>query len=364
MNATFNKVMQPCAMIMAGGTGGHIFPGLAVANDLLAKGWRVHWLGAPSSMEARVVPGHHIPLELVGFSGVRGKGIKTLLAAPFKLVKAIAQARRIVQRVKPDVVLGLGGFITVPGAIAARLCGVPIVLHEQNAVAGMANRYLSYLAQRVFTAFPDVLPKAEWVGNPMRAEFLMQSPPSQRFAARTGPLKVVVLGGSLGAKALNDTVPKALALMPPQQRPQVLHQSGANHIDALRDAYYSAGVDGDLRAFIDDVANQMAQADLVLCRAGASTVTELTAVGAPALLVPFPHAVDDHQTANAEFLVQANAAWLVQQTELSPQWLADWLGALTRAQLVQRGEQAAAVAKTTAVQVMVQAVQELQEARA
>lgn len=361
MNATLTSLQKPCALIMAGGTGGHIFPGLAVAKDLIAKGWRVHWLGAPASMEARVVPTHGIPLELVAFAGVRGKGIKTLLTAPFKLVKAIAQARRIVQSLQPDVVIGLGGFITVPGAAAARMCGVPIVLHEQNAIAGMANRYLSHIAKRVFTAFPNVLSKGEWVGNPMRNEFLMQPPAQQRFAQRTGPLKVLVLGGSLGAKALNEAVPAALALMPQQQRPQVVHQSGANHIDALRDTYFAAGVDGDLRAFIDDVATLMASADVVICRAGASTVTELTAVGAPALLVPFPHAVDDHQTANAQFLVQAQAAWLVQQTELSPQWLANWLAGLTRQQLTQCGQNASAVAQTNAVQAIVQAVQLLRE---
>jgi UDP-N-acetylglucosamine--N-acetylmuramyl-(pentapeptide) pyrophosphoryl-undecaprenol N-acetylglucosamine transferase len=358
MNAALNALQRPCALIMAGGTGGHIFPGLAVAKDLQAKGWRVHWLGAPASMEQRLVPSYGIPMELVAFSGVRGKGLKTMAYAPFKLLKAVWQAKRIVQRVKPNVVIGLGGFITVPGALAAKWCGVPVLLHEQNAIAGMANRYLSYIAKRVFTAFPNVLKRGEWIGNPMRAEFMLQLPPEQRFANRSGALKVLVLGGSLGAQALNETVPAALALLPEHQRAQVVHQSGAKHIDALRDAYYNAGVAADLRPFIDDVATAMADADVVICRSGASTVSELSAVGVPALLVPFPFAVDDHQTANAEFLTASSAAWLVQQRDLSPQGLADWLAGLTREQLLACALKASALAQTNAAHVMVQAAQE------
>ena len=357
MSAAMTSLKQPCAVIMAGGTGGHIYPGLAVAKDLIAKGWRVHWLGAPASMESRVVPTHGISLELVHFSGVRGKGLKTLVTAPFKLMRAIIQANRIMQRLKPNVVVGFGGFITVPGALSARLCGVPLVLHEQNAIAGMANRCLSRVAKRVYTAFPNVLPMAEWVGNPMRNEFLLQLTPAARMFNRSGPLKVLVLGGSLGAKGLNEVVPQALALMDERIRPHVIHQSGVAHIDALRDAYCHAGVAGDLRPYIDDVAAYMADADVVVCRAGASTVTELTAVGAAALLVPFPHAVDDHQTANAHFLTQADAAWLVQQRDLTPQWLAKWLVSVNREALLACAQHASELAKTHAVHTMVQAIQ-------
>ena len=231
---------QKTALIMAGGTGGHIFPGLAVAEELRARGWRVHWLGAPGSMESRIVPQHGFPLELIDFSGVRGKGLATLALLPLRLLRAFWQALQVVRRVQPDVVVGLGGYITFPGGMMGVLCGKPLVLHEQNSVAGMANKVLAGVADRVFTAFPGVLKNAQWVGNPLRAAFTRQAAPSERFVGRTGPLRLLVVGGSLGAQALNDIVPRALALIPAENRPVVTHQSGATQIDTLRANYQAA----------------------------------------------------------------------------------------------------------------------------
>lgn len=355
---------QPCALIMAGGTGGHIFPGLAVAEALREKGWRVHWLGSPGSMESRLVPPRGIPLELIDFGGVRGKGLSTLVLLPLRLLKAFAQAFAMVGRVKPDVLVGLGGYITFPGGMMGVLRGKPLVLHEQNSVAGMANKVLSGIADRVFTAFPNVFRKAEWVGNPLRAEFLRQATPAERFAGRSGPLRLLVVGGSLGAKALNDTVPQALALLPEHERPVVVHQSGEKQIEALKANYAAAGVQAELTPFIDDTAAAFAHADLIVCRAGASTVTEIAAVGAAALFVPFPHAVDDHQTTNARFLVEAGGAWLVPQTELTAQSLAERLRSVNRAQLMEMATKAKQMEKTQAVAAVVAACEQLAKVKA
>ena len=350
---------QKTALIMAGGTGGHIFPGLAVAEELRARGWRVHWLGAPGSMESRIVPQHGFPLELIDFSGVRGKGLATLALLPLRLLRAFWQALQVVRRVQPDVVVGLGGYITFPGGMMGVLCGKPLVLHEQNSVAGMANKVLAGVADRVFTAFPDVLKKAQWVGNPLRSAFTRQAAPSERFAGRTGPLRLLVAGGSLGAQALNDIVPRALALIPAADRPLVTHQSGATQIDALRANYQAAGVQAELTPFIDDTASAFAAADIIVCRAGASTVTEIAAVGAAAVFVPFPFAVDDHQTTNARFLVNAGGGWLVQQSDLTPEGLAKMLLNSERKVLVDIAEKAKNMQKINATREVVAACEEL-----
>ncbi|MDX9967663.1 MAG: undecaprenyldiphospho-muramoylpentapeptide beta-N-acetylglucosaminyltransferase [Hydrogenophaga sp.] len=349
----------PCALVMAGGTGGHIFPGLAVAEALRERGWRVHWLGAPGSMESRLVPPRGFALETIDFGGVRGKGALTLALLPLRLLRAFWQALGVVRRVRPDVVVGLGGYISFPGGMMGTLLGKPLVLHEQNSVAGMANKVLAGVADRVFTAFPDVMRKGEWVGNPLRAPFLHQPPPAERFAGRSGPLRLLVVGGSLGAKALNDTVPRALALLPPGERPRVTHQSGEKQIDALRANYAAAGVEATLTPFIEDTAQAFADADLIVCRAGASTVTEIAAVGAAALFVPFPAAVDDHQTVNARFLVDAGGAWRVPQTEFTPESLAQTLRSVDRAQLMGMAQRAREMAKTEAVGAVVAACEEL-----
>jgi UDP-N-acetylglucosamine--N-acetylmuramyl-(pentapeptide) pyrophosphoryl-undecaprenol N-acetylglucosamine transferase len=347
-------------LVMAGGTGGHIFPGLAVAELLRSQGWRVHWLGAPApSMESQLVPAKGLPFEAVQFGGVRGKGLLTSALLPWRLLHAFWQSLQVIRRLRPDVLVGLGGYITFPGGMMGVLMGKPLVLHEQNSVAGMANKVLAHVADRVLCTFPKVLPKAQWVGNPMRDGFLNQAPPEARFAHRSGPLRVVVVGGSLGAQALNSGVPQALALMPLDQRPQVLHQGGVKHLQTLQDNYAQAAVDAELVPFIDDTASAFAQADLVICRAGASTVSELAAVGVAALLVPFPHAVDDHQTVNAQFLVSQAAGWMMPQSELTPEHLAAFLSRLDRAQLLHAAKQAYAVRKTTAAADVVQACAEL-----
>ncbi|MBI2769763.1 MAG: undecaprenyldiphospho-muramoylpentapeptide beta-N-acetylglucosaminyltransferase [Burkholderiales bacterium] len=348
-----------CALVMAGGTGGHIFPGLAVAEALRDKAWRVHWLGGPDSMESQLIPPRGFAFETIAFSGVRGKGLTTLVLLPLRLLKAFWQSIQVVRRVRPDVVIGLGGYISFPAGMMSVLLGKPLVLHEQNSVAGMANKVLAGVADRVFTAFPKVLQKALWVGNPLRTPFLQQAGPEERFAGRSGPLKLLVVGGSLGARALNDIVPKALALIPKERRPMVAHQSGAKQIDELRANYAAAGVEADLTPFIEDTAAAFCEADIIVCRAGASTVTEIAAVGAAAVFVPFPYAVDDHQTTNARFLADAGGAWLVPQSGLTPQWLADVLQKTERPELVRRALAAKTMQKTEATAQIVAACEEL-----
>ena len=350
---------EKVALIMAGGTGGHIFPGLAVAQALREQGWRVHWLGAPGSMESRLVPVQGFELETIEFSGVRGKGLKTLALLPLRLLRAFWQALAVVRRVQPDVLVGFGGYITFPGAMMGVLAGKKLVLHEQNSVAGTANKVLASVADRVFEAFPHALAKAQWVGNPLRPAFLQQADPAVRFEGRTGPLKVLVVGGSLGAKALNDIVPQALALLPAEERPEVVHQSGAKQIEALRANYAAAGVQAELTPFIEDTAQAFAEADFVICRAGASTVTEIAAIGAAAIYVPFPHAVDDHQTANARFIVDAGGGWLMQQDALNAQKLAKMLQNMQRSTLLNVALKAKTMQKIYATREVVAACEEL-----
>jgi UDP-N-acetylglucosamine--N-acetylmuramyl-(pentapeptide) pyrophosphoryl-undecaprenol N-acetylglucosamine transferase len=355
---------QRCALVMAGGTGGHIFPGLAVAEALRAGGWRVHWLGGrgtreQASMESLLVPARGFPFEAIEFSGVRGKGFSTLALLPVRLLKALWQSAQVLRRVKPDVVLGFGGYVAFPAGLVCVLLGKPLVLHEQNSVAGLVNRLLSKVAARVFSAFPAVLANARWIGNPLREAFTQQALPEVRFATRSGPLRLLVVGGSLGARALNTIVPQAVALMPREGRPLVTHQSGAKQLDELRANYQAAGVEATLLSFIDDTASAFAAADLLVCRAGASTVTEIAAVGAAALFVPFPAAVDDHQTRNARFLTDQGGGWLAPQHSLTPQKLADMLMNTSRAELLDRARNAHKMQKTGATDHMVAACEDL-----
>ncbi|MCX8746767.1 undecaprenyldiphospho-muramoylpentapeptide beta-N-acetylglucosaminyltransferase [Snodgrassella sp. B3800] len=333
-------------MVMAGGTGGHIFPALAVAQELQAQGHRIVWLGSEGAMETRLVPQYNIPLETLSIKGIRGNGIKRKLLLPFTLVKTIAAARRIILRYNVDAVIGFGGFVSFPGGIAARLCGLPLIVHEQNAIAGLSNKVLSHFASQVMYAFPQVFTNQNGlVGNPVRADIAALTPPAQRFAGRQGVLNILVVGGSLGADILNKVVPQAMALLPESQRPNLLHQSGRNKLTQLQHQYAECGVKAECVEFITDMVSAYREADLVICRAGALTIAELTAAGLGAILVPYPHAVDDHQTANAQYMVKDGAAVLMPQTSLNAQSLQTVLADLSREQCLQMAEKARALAQ-------------------
>ena len=337
-------VAAPTILIMAGGTGGHIMPGLAVADELQQRGWHVYWLGNPDRMEGDLVPACGYQLLPMSFAGLRGKGLSALLKLPFALAGAIVDAGKAFKKVKPTVVLGMGGYAAFPGSVVAFFTAKPIVLHEQNAVAGTANKVISKLAKRVLIAFPKALSNGTVVGNPVRAELLNLPTPVERFAGREGPLHLLVIGGSLGALALNNLIPQAIAQLPLDQRPLITHQSGAAHLELLKNNYQEAGVEANCVAFIDNMANALAEADLLICRAGAMTVAEVAAVGVPALFVPLPGAIDDHQTANARWLADSGAAEVKAQSALSAQWLAEWLVSKDRKQLLEMANSARAMA--------------------
>ncbi|HWI37669.1 MAG TPA: undecaprenyldiphospho-muramoylpentapeptide beta-N-acetylglucosaminyltransferase [Burkholderiales bacterium] len=349
--------MSRTLLIMAGGTGGHIFPGLAVAEQARAAGWQIVWMGARGGMEERLVPRHGYATAWIRAKAARGKGLVQKLLLPANLLYSFWESARHIRRIRPDVVLGLGGYVAFPGGMMASLLGRPLALHEQNAIAGVANRVLAGVSDKVMVAFPKALPKAEWTGNPVRADIASLSMPEERFRDRSGPLRILVVGGSLGAQALNENVPRALALLDP--RPTVVHQAGEKHLDALRKHYAEAGVQGELVAFIDDMAARYAAADLVICRAGAMTIAELSAGGLASVLVPFPFAVDDHQTANARFLADQGAAILLPQKELTPQRLASVIGSLDRAKLLDMARKARALGKPDAARVVAQRCMEL-----
>ena len=344
-------------LIMAGGTGGHIFPGLAVAERARAAGWRVVWMGARGGMEERLVPRYGHETAWIRARAARGKGLLQKLLLPANLLYSFWESARHLSRLKPDVVLGLGGYVAFPGGMMASLLNRPLALHEQNAIAGLANRTLAALADKVMVGFPGALKGAEWTGNPVRAEIAAIAPPERRFAGREGPLRLLVVGGSLGAQALNEALPRALALLGSKVR--VVHQSGEKHLADLERHYAAAGVEGELVAFIEDMARRYAEADLVICRAGAVTVAELSAGGMPSILVPFPHAVDDHQSANARFLAGNGAAILLPQRELTPERLASLLRSLDRAKLLDMAAKARALGKPGAAALVAQRCMEL-----
>lgn len=339
-------------VIMAGGTGGHIFPGLAVADEMRAAGWKVVWMGARGGMEERLVPPRGYEAAWIRARAARGKGLLQKLLLPANLLLSFWESLRHLRRIRPDVVLGLGGYVAFPGGMMASLLDRPLALHEQNAVAGLANRVLSAVSDKVMVAFPGALRKAEWTGNPVRSDIASIAAPEERFSRRSGPLRLLVVGGSLGAQALNEAVPQALALL--EERPIVVHQSGEKHLHALQQHYARAGVQGELVAFIDDMARRYAEADLVICRAGAVTVAELSAGGMASVLVPFPFAVDDHQTANARFLADAGAAILLPQPELGAERLAGLIRSLDRVRLLDMAKKARALGKPDAARVVAQ----------
>ncbi|WP_297795528.1 undecaprenyldiphospho-muramoylpentapeptide beta-N-acetylglucosaminyltransferase [uncultured Marinobacter sp.] len=320
-------------LMMAGGTGGHVFPALATARSLQEKGHEVFWLGSAGGMEERLIGETDIPLSLIHISGLRGKGGLALLLAPFRLMRGLGEAFTVVRRIRPDCVVGMGGFVTGPGGVAAWLNRIPLVIHEQNAVAGMTNRLLVRFAETVLEAFPDSFGAkvvTRCTGNPVRQDLAKLAVPEERMAKREGPLHLLVVGGSLGAQVFNQQVPEALAKLEEADRPVVRHQCGEKHVDAARDAYEQHGVEASVEPFIKDMAEAYSWADLVLCRSGALTVSELCVAGLGAILVPFPHAVDDHQTRNGQRMVNAQAAVLVPQSKLNPGSLAETLRDLAR----------------------------------
>jgi UDP-N-acetylglucosamine--N-acetylmuramyl-(pentapeptide) pyrophosphoryl-undecaprenol N-acetylglucosamine transferase len=342
-------------MIMAGGTGGHVFPALALARLLRERSYGIVWLGTRRGLEARLVPEAGIEVEWISVSGLRGKGLLTLLAAPFRLVYALLQALRAMRRHQPAVVVGLGGFVTGPGGVAAWLTRRPLLIHEQNAIAGFTNRCLARLARGVFEAFPHSFgdaTHARLVGNPVRREFFTLAPPGARFAKRSGPIRLLVIGGSQGATKLNAVVPFAIARLTGSVAFEVRHQTGERWSEPARKSYAQAGVSAQLLPFIDDMADAYGWADLVVCRAGALTVCELAAAGVAAILVPFPAAVDDHQTANARYLVRDGAAALISDRELTPERLAAELLRLCegRGKLLGMAERARRLAKPAAAE--------------
>lgn len=366
--------MARLALIMGGGTGGHIFPGLAIADVLKARGWQVAWLGTRDGLEAKLVPQRGYPVEWISVSGVRGKGLLRWLFMPLMLLRAFAQSLSILRRIRPDVVLSMGGYVAFPGGMMASLLNRPLAVHSADAIVGLTNRVLAGIADRVLVGFPSafetrlksplapLLPKprtVEWTGNPVRESITHLPAPRVRMHGRTGKLRVLIVGGSLGAKALNELVPQALAMLPEADRPHVVHQTGAAHVEAVKAIYTQLKVQAELLPFIADIAERYAWCDLTICRAGAVTVAEIAAAGVAALFVPFPAAVDDHQTANARFLADRGAAFLTQQHELSPEGLAQFLRALKRETLLEMAEKARALAKPDATLVVAGVCEEL-----
>jgi UDP-N-acetylglucosamine--N-acetylmuramyl-(pentapeptide) pyrophosphoryl-undecaprenol N-acetylglucosamine transferase len=352
-------------LIMAAGTGGHVFPGLALARELIQRGHSLSWLGTPNGMENRLVPSTGIELDAITIKGLRGNGLLRWLAAPLSLARALWQAAAVLRRRRPDLVIGMGGFVSGPGGLMARLLGIPLVIHEQNAVPGLANRLLARIAKRVLQAFPDSFAarsafgslsgaKLHTVGNPVRREIAQLAAPEQRYGLRQGPARLLIIGGSLGAKALNEQAPLALAglALSPTSPLEVRHQTGRGLAEATAAAYRGLGIAAQVSEFIEDMAEAYAWCDLILCRAGALTVSELAAAGVPAILVPYPHAVDDHQTRNAAYLADAGAARLLPQEQMTPASLSLLLNELlsNRALLLQMAQQARARAMTDATE--------------
>lgn len=346
-------------LVMAGGTGGHVFPALAVARALTERGAEVEWLGTERGIEAQLIPEAGIPLHFITVEGVRGRGKLALLKAPLQVSRAVWQAREIVKKVMPDAVLGFGGFATGPGGVAARLCRVPLIIHEQNAVAGTTNRLLARIASRVLEAFPSGLPGGRHVGNPVRAEIVQLPEPAARIG-REKPLRLLVLGGSLGAVAINELVPEAVSLLDEKLRPRIVHQAGKRHLDVAGEAYRQADVQAEVVPFIADMASAYAGADLIICRSGALTVSEIAAAGVGAIMVPFPFAIDDHQTKNGEWLQKAGAAVVIQQNALSAEKLAQLLEELLARpeKLLAMAEAARRVAKIDATEQVLVACRE------
>jgi UDP-N-acetylglucosamine--N-acetylmuramyl-(pentapeptide) pyrophosphoryl-undecaprenol N-acetylglucosamine transferase len=350
-------------MIMAAGTGGHIFPGIAIAQTMRERGWEVSWLGTAHGMEGEIVPKHGIAMDVIDFAGMRGKGLAHTVGGAFKMAASFASCLKYLGMRKPDVVLGMGGYVTVPGGMMARARGIPLALVNADAALLLSNKTLTPLAQKVLFGFPAdfgrAAGKAVVTGNPVRKEILEMPAPARRFATRNGPLNILVVGGSLGAKVLNDAVPAALAMIPEGERPTVTHQSGKKNIDALRAAYAAAGVKATVLDFIDDMAAEYANADLVICRAGAITVSELTAAGVASVLVPFVASTTSHQRDNATWMAAQKAAVHMAQGELNASALAALLQSTSRDECLRMAEAAQAVGKRDANNAIAQVLEQL-----
>jgi len=347
---------------MAGGTGGHVFPALAVADYMKVSGWRVVWLGTKGGMESMLVPQKGYDIETINFSGLRGKNFITWLTLPLRLLLAFWQSAKVLFQIRPDVVLGMGGYPAFPGGIMASLLNKSLLIHEQNSIPGLANKILAMFADKVLLGFPDAIRNEKKVvisGNPVRNEISQLDTPDKRYAGRSGKLKLLIVGGSLGAQALNTIVPQTLKLIPDNMRPLVTHQAGRKNLETLKKNYAEAGVEGELVVFIEDMAVHYADCDLVICRAGAITIAELTAVGTASILVPFPYAVDDHQTSNAKFLSDKDAAVLLPQNKLTPQNLAKLLMGFTREKLLEMAMKARELARPNATRLVAEACMEM-----
>ncbi len=354
--------MPHTILIMAGGTGGHVFPALAVADYMKVSGWRVVWLGTKGGMEEILVPQKGYDIEIMDFSGLRGKNLMVWFLLPLRLLLAFWQSAKVLFQIRPDVVLGMGGYPAFPGGIMASLLNKPLLIHEQNSVPGLANKILAKFADKVLLGFPNAIrneKKIIFSGNPVRKEISQLDIPDKRYAGRSGKLKLLIIGGSLGAQALNTIVPKMLKLIPDHMRPLVTHQAGRKHLETLKKNYAEAGVEGELLVFIENIAVQYADCDLVICRAGALTIAELTVAGIASILVPFPYAVDDHQTSNAKFLSDKDAAVLLPQNELTPQGLAQLLMEFTREKLLGMAMKARELARPDATRLVAEACMEM-----
>ena len=353
--------MQCKVMIMAGGTGGHVFPALAVAEELRAADVGVSWLGTRAGIEAELVPSSGIKLNYLDIEGIRGRGLIALLKAPLLLWRSIRQSLSVLSEYKPQVVLGMGGFASGPGAVAARLKGIPIVIHEQNSVAGTTNRIVARIARRVLQGFPGALKHGEWCGNPVRPTIANMPPPDVRFAQRTGAVNLLVLGGSRGSLAINKIMPQALALIDPQLRPQVMHQTGKLHCEVTQALYQAAGIEAQVVPFIEQMEEAYSWADVAVCRAGALTIAELTCAGLGSVLIPFPYAIDDHQTVNGTLLVEQGSALMIQQKDLTAKRLAGEITALcnSRSRLLEMAMRARELSKTGAASRVAQVCMEV-----
>ena len=350
-------------LVMAGGTGGHVFPALAIADGVRKCGWRVVWVGSQHGIEAKLVPNAGYPITWIKFSGLRGKNLVHFIMLPWRLVVALGACMSLIFRERPDVILGMGGYVSFPGALAALLLRRPLVLHEQNAIAGLVNRISAHWADKILLGYPGALKglrdRVEVTGNPVRSEILALNDPSSRYGSRSGPLRILIIGGSLGARVLNEVIPKAVSLLGADVKPMIRHQTGKTDCDMVKQAYAQAAVQAEVEAFINNMADAYAGADLVICRSGALTVAELAAAGVASVLVPYPFAVDDHQTANAHYLVDAGGALLIDQKQLTPVKVANLLVSMKRKDLEEMAIRAKELAKPDAVRHIIEVCKKL-----